>query len=110
MSQGIRPSNPTLESKMTPILSRRVSMVTNARATKTRTITLEDFLAAVEKGHWQKEITAIRKEYRKVLKKTGSQAEAKKAIAPLKKKLPAVMLSGEFVEREDKKLKQHSGM
>jgi hypothetical protein len=85
-------------------------MVTNARATKTRTITLEDFLAAVEKGHWQKEITAIRKEYRKVLKKTGSQAEAKKAIAPLKKKLPAVMLSGEFVEREDKKLKQHSGM
>jgi hypothetical protein len=85
-------------------------MVTNARATRTRTITLGDFLESVEDGQWQKEITGIRKEYRKILKKTGSHTEAKKAIAPLKKKLPAVMLSGEFVEREDKKLKQHSGL
>lgn len=57
---------------------------------------LGEFLGWIERGKCGKQVDAIRVLYARVLKDTGDEKEAKKAVADLKKDLPAITPSGLF--------------
>jgi hypothetical protein len=87
-----------------------VSMVSSCTATRTKDVKVRTLLEAIRKGRWRKQIEAIRSVFDSVLHKTGDRAKAKEAITSLKKKMPAVMLSGQFKQRANNALSQHSGI
>jgi BT4734-like, N-terminal domain len=91
----------------------QISMVANAVATETQTIDAIKLLFDIKLGKWRKEIDPIRRTFDRVFRETGDPEKAKLAIDKLKKRLPGVLWSGVFVNREkpaDDKLKTYSGM
>jgi VirE-like protein len=92
-----------------------VSIVPNAWATKTTDISLGEAFQKIRNGHWAKPVARIREKYTEALKQAQKQgtldphADAKDAIAPLKKKLPEVTFSGRFKLRAGDQLDAHSG-
>lgn len=60
-------------------------------------ITILDFLSLIKHGKWKDQVDSIRKE------------EDKKKRDVLKKSLPAVTISGTFIERKQNNLAEHSG-
>jgi putative DNA primase/helicase len=79
-------------------MTRAVSAVANATATETKYEKVEALLTAIRSGKWSAPIAAIRA--------AGTKDERK----ALKKRLPAVMWSGTFSERNTKALLEHSGI
>ncbi len=68
----------------------KVSMVTNAWGTTPRNVSIGEILRDIQGGKWAKPIATIREVYNEALAMEGPE-EAKKAIAELKKKLPAFL-------------------
>ncbi len=88
-------------------------MVRDATAIETRDADAEGIIKAISAGKWRHPIEKIRSTFARVLKETGDLKKAKEAVAPLKKKLPAVMWSGRFSNREtpaDEKLSVYSSL
>jgi BT4734-like, N-terminal domain len=92
------------------ILDRSVSMVKSATDTETKNVPLGKVLCGIEGGCWRPKISPIRKKFKETLEKTGDPKQAKKAIAPLKRKLPAIMWSGTFSRRDNGAIIAHSGV
>jgi Protein of unknown function (DUF3987)/BT4734-like, N-terminal domain len=88
----------------------KISMVKAARFTECKDVEVADFFAATKSGRWRKPIEAIRLKYNSVLLETKSRQEARAAVDELKKKLPAVTLSGRFSHRAADGLICHSGI
>lgn len=89
-----------------------VSIVDNAPSTETRDVTVQEVLSGIKDGKWRAEVESIRAEYRRAV---ADGRDAKKAVASLKKNLPAVMWSGQFKTRAksvplEEKLVRHSGL
>ncbi len=78
-----------------------LSSVENAHSKTTTTITLESVLHDIHSGRYENQIEQVRAAY-----KQGG----KKAAGPLKGKLPAILFSGLFNERNDGGIQQHSGI
>jgi hypothetical protein len=92
------------------VLDRQISMVKSATATATRSVSVGEILNDIKTGRYRKEINSIRKKYKEILRKTKDPEKAKKAVAALKKKLPAVTGSGTFSRRANEALIKHSGL
>src|SRR5262245_11936899 len=82
----------------------KISMVQDCTATATKDVDVRAVLAAIKDGKWRKQIEKIREVYR------NGSGDGRKAIDPLKKKLPAVTFSGRFKQRANGGLIQHSGL
>ena len=87
----------------------KVSMVTNAWGTTPRNVSIGEILRDIQGGKWAKPIATIREVYNEALAMEGPE-EAKKAIAELKKKLPAFLTAGVFSKRASIKLDVPSGL
>jgi hypothetical protein len=85
-------------------------MVKNCTETDTLDVEVHKFFDAIRDGNYRTRIEKIRTVYNKVLTETGDRDRARKAIDPLKKKLPAVMLSGKFSRRASDALLEYSGL
>jgi P4 family phage/plasmid primase-like protien len=80
-----------------------VSMLPNAMSRRPKPVSAEAVVQAIKRGKYAKPIAAIRRLYSETLARTdGDHTAAKKAVDPLKKKLPAVQFSGRFNGRGDK--------
>jgi hypothetical protein len=88
----------------------KISMVKAAKFTECKDVEVADFFAATKSGRWRKPIEAIRLKYNSVLLETKSRKEARAAVDALKKRLPAVTLSGRFSHRAADGLICHSGV
>ena len=78
-------------------------MVGKATATATRDVALHTLLDAIKQGRWRKQIERIRATY------NNGSTNPRKAIDPLKKKLPGFTVSGRFAHRDKEHLIEHSG-
>jgi len=90
-----------------------VSMVADATATATSDAEVASIVECIRTGRWRGPIEKIRAEFSRVLQQTGDLKETKRAVALIKKNLPAIMFSGRFSSREkpaDGKLLAHSGL
>jgi hypothetical protein len=87
-----------------------VSMVANAMATEPKDVAAAAIVEAIRDGRYKKPVEAIRKLYALTLEKTNDHDAAKKAVDPLKKRLPGVQFSGTFTGRGDKSLAHYSGL
>src|SRR5690606_23678237 len=74
-----------------------ISMFSSVKTTTGASIELYEFLDGIRKGRWQDLVLAIR----------AANDDDKKA--QLKKKLPAVTVSGYFDKRSAKDIRHHSG-
>jgi putative DNA primase/helicase len=72
--------------------------------------TLDEALALLRSDALRAPVQAIRTTYASVLKTTGSENEARKAVKDLKAALPAFMFTGVFNGRGDSNLVQPSGL
>jgi len=82
-------------------------MVRNCTQAATRNVEVSSLLDAIKRGKYRKPIENIRRVYGS----TKGDADAKRrAIDPLKKKLPAVTFSGQFKRRAGDALTEHSGL
>ena len=87
----------------------RVSMLANAMGKKPKPVLASAVIQAIKRGRYRKPVAAIRRLYSETLaKRKGDHAAAKRAVDPLKKKLPAVQFSGVFEGRGDKALVAYS--
>jgi len=76
-----------------------------------REFSLGGFLTWIERGRYSKQVDAIRTLYARVLKETGDEKQAKKAVSDLKKDLPGITPSGLFEEaRKLENLSQYTGV
>jgi hypothetical protein len=87
-------------------MSLTVSGVKCARDTATHDINIHTFLGGIKEGKWREQVEVIRQAFAAA----GGGDDGKKAVDPLKKKLPAVTISGRFRERNDDAIEAHSGM
>jgi BT4734-like, N-terminal domain len=87
-----------------------ISMVAHAAATQTRQVDAEKIICAIKAGRWEKPVKEIRSLYSQTLLKTCDRKSAKLAVDFLKKKLPAILPSGNFSTRANDALIQHSGL
>jgi hypothetical protein len=91
-----------------------ISMVASASETATRHVQADKIIQAIKQGKWRTPVEQIRRLYAKTIFRTGDREAPKKAaklaVAPLKKKLPAILLSGRFKQRSNGALIQHSGL
>jgi hypothetical protein len=78
-----------------------ISWVSRVDSKKTKTISLENALEEIQSGKYEDQV-----ERGRVAFKQGGKKEA----AIPKKKLPAVLFSGRFSERNDEGIQQHSGI
>ena len=80
----------------------KVSVVKFAAGTSTRHYDAERVIEAIHTGgkNLRFSVPLIRIRFRKTLERHADHTSAKKAIEPLKKKLPGVMWSGTFSSRE----------
>ena len=89
---------------------RKVSMVAYAKTTATRTVDAFKVLEGVRAGKWHVPVEKVRRLFNKVLAKSGDFETAKKAVKPLKERLPAVLFSGTFSRRRADAVLTHSGL
>src|SRR5260370_18817322 len=91
-----------------------MSMVASASETATRHVQADKIMCGIKQGRWEDPVKEIRLLYAKTFLRTGDREAAKKAaklaVAPLKKKLPAILWSGRFKQRSNGALIQHSGL
>jgi hypothetical protein len=91
-----------------------ISMVASASETATRHVQADKIIQAIKQGKWRTPVEQIRRLYAKTILRTGDREAAKKAaklaVAPLKKKLPAILWSGRFKQRSNGALIQHSSL
>lgn len=93
------------------MITPKVSMVSGASGNDTPAVCVTAVLAAIKLGKYRQPVDAIRALYRDTLQQTaGDHKQAKRAVDPLKKKLPGVLFSGVFSARGDSNLIQHSGL
>ena len=78
-----------------------ISWVSRVDSTKPKTISLKDTLEEVTSGKYEDQVGRVRAAF-----KQGGKKDA----GPLKRKLPAVLFSGRFSERNDEGIQQHSGI
>ena len=78
-----------------------ISWVGRVDSTKPKTISLKDTLEEVTSGKYEDQVERVRAAF-----KQGGKKDA----GPLKRKLPAVLFSGRFYERNDEGIHQHSGI
>jgi hypothetical protein len=90
----------------TTLFSPTVSMVANAFANETTDINAHAAIDDIRSAKYQRKINLIRKRY--VAERDPTQA--KRAIDPLKKNLPAYQWCGQFDGRGDKQIKKYSGL
>lgn len=88
-----------------PGFSPTVSFVPNATGTEVSPINAHMAITAM-RGKYRRQVNEIRRTYAKF----RDPAEAKRAVAPLKKKLPGIMWSGTFSARGDRNLTEYSGL
>ncbi|MBA3351416.1 MAG: hypothetical protein H0U23_03155 [Blastocatellia bacterium] len=90
------------------------SLVNDASATETGDARTEQLIEEIRSGKWRTSIERIRQVYSEVMERTGSDRKAaREAVAADKKKLPGVLWSGQFTNRERpaaEKLTTHSGL
>jgi VirE N-terminal domain len=87
-----------------------LSMVKDAAATGTRGVNADLIISAIRCGKWKGPVERIRTVYRDTLKKTGDSKAAKGAVDVNKKRLAAVLFSGQFSRRASNALVKHSGL
>ena len=93
-----------------------VSCVDGALSTATRDSDAQEIIECIrvdKKLNLREPVEKIRSQFQSVLANTNNRDEAKKAVGEAKKKLPAVMWSGQFSNRETpaaEKLLKHSGL
>lgn len=85
-------------------------MVPRANSNTLKPVTVAVLVSAIRNGKWQRQVSAVRKRYNDTFRQTQDHDAAKRACAPLKKKLPAVMWSGTFKGRGDDQLDESSGL
>jgi BT4734-like, N-terminal domain len=84
-------------------------MVARAAATQIHYVDAKKIIWAIKSGRWERQVQEIRSLYAQTLLRTDSKS-AKLAVDFLKKKLPAILPSGEFSSRGNDGLLQHSGL
>lgn len=92
------------------------SMVRFASDTTPRDYSFRQLMAQIREGAWSQPVAQVRASYQEALARaqsaglTGKEAieKAKDAAKPLKLQLPAALVSGCFIERNDKGLKQRT--
>jgi putative DNA primase/helicase len=93
-----------------------VSMVSSAKATETKSVTVGRVLADIKSGKWSKEVKAVSDGYTKAFEaarregKADPAAVAKEAVRKAKEKLPGILFAGNFSRRATGALKEHTGM
>lgn len=87
-----------------------ISMTQDAIETTCHDVRAEGIIRAVRSGKWRSQIERIRAEYARVLDSGSNDKDAKKAVDPLKKRLPGVLWSGKFSYRNGDSLLTHSGL
>lgn len=76
-----------------------------------RDVPASEFIESIRKGHDRRKVEEIRSRFNRALVRTmGDREAAKKAVAPQKKRLSCVTLSGVFSMRAKDKLQTHSGL
>jgi hypothetical protein len=101
-----------------PLEKCRISTVSSAEDTRTVDTSLLKLLGLIKEGKWKTTVEEIRaayvQAYREAYARTNGVAsarkEAKKVVAALKKRLPAVLFSGTFTKRSSSDLTKHSGL
>src|SRR5438067_7204044 len=89
----------------------RVSTVKDAVSTATQDCDAVEVIKSIREGKYRAAVEQIRDMYQTVMTQTnGDRKAAKKAVAAAKKKLPAVLWSGQFSDRDDTALTCHSGL
>jgi len=83
----------------------QISLCSDANDTATQTVSLRDVLAEIKDGTYKKQVEFVRT----TLAEKGMDA-TNEEYKKLKKKLPAVLFSGEFSKRNAVSLVQHSGI
>ncbi|MFP6893257.1 MAG: BT4734/BF3469 family protein, partial [Opitutales bacterium] len=78
-----------------------ISLVVGANGTAPIAVLLESVFQDIQSGRYEDQIEQVRAAYRE---------GGKKAVTSLKKKLPAVLFSGRFLERTDTGIQEHSGI
>src|SRR4029450_11301238 len=81
-----------------------------AFSTTTRDVAADSLFRAIKSGRWKGPIEQIRFIFTSTLERTGDREAAKRAISPLKCKLPGILPSGTFSQRGNDKLVAHSGL
>ena len=94
----------------------RVSMVQNGTDTITEHVSVAVILAGIRNGRWQKPVAHVKTRYLSALQAAKQQGDpdpyktAKEAVHDIKKKLPGVLFSGEFSQRANEHIINHSGL
>lgn len=70
----------------------------------------EAIIKKIQLGRWRGPIDAIRQLHAKTFSDTGDPKAAKKAVDPLKKKLPGIMFAGTFKQRGNAHLETYSAL
>ena len=93
-----------------------ISMVSSATKVKTFPTTCGEVLEGIRSGKWEEPVKRVRDRYRDAFAKAVREGNpdptlaAKKAVHPLKLKLPAITFHGTFSERADDRLITYSGV
>lgn len=106
-------STPTLPTTPPVGGSVTASMVGNAASTETRDAVAGEIVRCIRSGKWRQPVQRIRETFNRVLKEAGDVRAAKRAVDPLKKRLPGVLWSGRFSSRgkpAGEKLLAHAGL
>ncbi|HHY84916.1 MAG TPA: hypothetical protein GYA07_05200, partial [Verrucomicrobia bacterium] len=88
-----------------------ISMFRNVHSkTPMKDVEAETIFEDFRNGKWKEPVEDIRRRYREAIGQGMSPDAAKDAIAPLKKKLPAVTFSGRAAKRGNEGIEAHSGL
>jgi hypothetical protein len=93
-----------------------VSMVQSASETKTCTVELRTVLKGIRNGKWRCPVERVKAKYISAFEAAKKQGDprpyetAKEAVSEIKKKLPGVLFSGEFSQRANERIINHSGL
>lgn len=97
--------------KSKPLDRAAVSITPNAAGQPAKKgVDPQAIISRIRSGCWRKPVETIRKLYTESLLATGDPKVAKKAVDPLKKKLPGIMFAGTFSQRGDANLENYSGL
>lgn len=98
---GAGDHKPPTPSDNANIFDPEVSMVINAKGTRTTTTSLRQVLADIRSSKYQRCVQKVRDTHSAIGKEVANE---------LKKELPGVLFSGTFFRRATKDLKEHSGV
>ena len=91
-------------------------MVQNGTETNTDHVTVAAILADIRDGRWQKPVAHVKTLYLSAFQAAKEQGNpnpyqtAKEVVHDIKKKLPGVLFSGEFSQRANEHIVNHSGL